>query len=428
MKTRTVYKQTEIGEIPEEWEVKNIAELFDIVTGTTPSTKNNDYWKNGTVTWITPADMSKVNGKMYIQRSQRQITEKALREVNLTLMPKDSILLSTRAPVGYVAIITSPSTFNQGCKGLVPKNVKLVPEFFAYYLVNRRFFLESISSGSTFKELSKDALESIMLPYPELSEQQKIAEILSTVDDAIQKSDEIIKKTQLLKKGLLHHLLTRGIGHSRFKQTEIGEIPEEWEVVKLAEIAEFKNGINFTKELKGSRGVLTIDVLNMYGQSIYVDLSQLYRVNIDLKKEYFLIPGDILFVRSSLKREGVGWASLFGKWNEPVTYAGFIIRARLKRSDILPEFLTYFLRSGVARRELISSGGQVAITNISQDQLGFLDIPLPPLSEQQKIAEILSTVDKKIVCETERKEHLQKIKTGLMNDLLTGKRRVKVKA
>lgn len=419
------FKQTEIGEIPDDWEIRRISEFCDIRTGGTPSMNHSEYFC-GNIKWIRSGDIHKKR----IYDVEGRITTEGMNNSNAKLLPVNSVLIAmngrgrTRASV---AILKTEATCNQSLAAIITKD-DTNPEYLMYHLENRYNELRNLTGDNDRSGLNLGLIGDLSVAIPRPSEQQKIAKILSTVDDAIQKSDEIIQKTQLLKKGLLHQLLTRGIGHSRFKQTEIGEIPEEWKVVKLAEIAEFKNGINFTKEQKGSRGVLTIDVLNMYGQSIYVDLSQLYRVNTDLKKEYFLVPGDILFVRSSLKREGVGWASLFGKWNEPVTFAGFVIRARLKRSDILPEFLTYFLRSGIARRELISSGGQVAITNISQDQLGLLDIPLPPLSEQQKIAEILSTVDKKIETETERKERLQKIKTGLMNDLLTGKRRVKVEA
>ena len=143
-------------------------------------------------------------------------------------------------------------------------------------------------------------------------------------------------------------------------------------------------------------------------------------------EELGLRKGDILFVRSSLKREGTGWASLFNGWNEPVTFCGFIIRARLKNKKIFPEFLTYFLRSDFARRGLVASSGQVAITNITQDVLKILRFPLPPFDEQKRIAKILSIVDRKIEIERKEKEKLERIKQGLMDLLLTGKIRVKV--
>jgi type I restriction enzyme S subunit len=168
---------------------------------------------------------------------------------------------------------------------------------------------------------------------------------------------------------------------------------------------EFKNGINFNANQKGDRGVLTIDVLNMYGESIYVNLQNLYRVRTEIKnkEDYMLKDGDILFVRSSVKREGVGWASLFKGGNEPVTFCGFIIRGRLNEVHYFPEFLTYFLRSNIARNELIVGSGYVTITNINQKLLKNLLVPIPfingiPNLEEQKrivarIEELFSKID-----------------------------------
>ncbi|MHA1224500.1 MAG: restriction endonuclease subunit S, partial [Candidatus Heimdallarchaeaceae archaeon] len=231
------FKQTPICRMPNDWEVKKIVDLFKVKIGTTPSTKQKKYWDNGHIAWITPADMSKLNGRLFIENSGRKITEKGLKETNLTLMPYGSIIISTRAPVGYVAIIKGKATFNQGCKGLMPKNIKEInPVFYTYYLLSKKSFLEHLSGGSTFKELSKKTLEDFIVPLPPLPEQQKIAEVLSTVDEGIQKVDDAIKKTERVKKGLMQKLFTEGIGHKKFKDSEIGKMPKEWEVVKLDQI------------------------------------------------------------------------------------------------------------------------------------------------------------------------------------------------
>jgi len=203
------FKDTEIGRIPREWEVKKVVDLFNVETGTTPSTKNKEYWESGNIVWLTPADMSKLNGSVYIKNSKRKVTKKGLEETNLTLMPIDSIIISTRAPVGYVVIVKNNATFNQGCKGLIPKDRREVnSKFYAYYLLSKRNLLVNLSGGSTFKELSKETLENFKLLLPPLSEQKKIAEILSTVDKRIEllkKKREILNR---IKKGLMNNLLT----------------------------------------------------------------------------------------------------------------------------------------------------------------------------------------------------------------------------
>jgi len=209
MKKNQKFKQTEIGTMPKQWEVKKIIDLFSVETGTTPSTKQKKYWNGGYVNWVTPTDMSKLHGRLYIKNSERKITEKGLREANLTLMPTGSIIISTRALVGYVAIVEGNATFNQECKGLIAKNTKKInPEFYTYYLLSKRTTLEYSSGGSTFKELSKNALESFKVPLPPLPEQKKIAEILSTVDERLQLLREKKEGLKKVKRGLMNDLLT----------------------------------------------------------------------------------------------------------------------------------------------------------------------------------------------------------------------------
>lgn len=205
----TKFKMTEIGEIPEEWEISKLDKIFNIFTGTTPSTKIRKYWHNGSIEWLTPKDLGRMADSIFISSSEKKITPDALKECSLNLIPKGSILISTRAPVGYVGVSKTKITFNQGCKGLVPIELNNIDtSFYAYYLAYKRSILVSKSSGSTFKELSKESLANFDVPVPPLPEQQKIAEILTTVDHKLELLRN--KKTHLerLKKGLMEDLLT----------------------------------------------------------------------------------------------------------------------------------------------------------------------------------------------------------------------------
>ncbi|MES9947680.1 MAG: restriction endonuclease subunit S [Candidatus Thiodiazotropha sp.] len=195
---------------------------------------------------------------------------------------------------------------------------------------------------------------------------------------------------------------------------------EAWPTSSLGEFAEFKNGINFTKAQKGEVGVPTIDVKNMYGYGFAAGVENLYRVDKEIKDDYFLKKGDLLFVRSSLKQEGIGWTAQFVSNSEPTTYCGFIIRARLNDQDRTdPSFLTFYFRSDEARRALIASSGKVAITNISQGILSKVPIPLPPLPEQKKIAHILSTVQRSIEAQERIIQTTTELKKALMHKLFT---------
>jgi type I restriction enzyme S subunit len=123
-------------------------------------------------------------------------------------MPKDSIIISTRAPVGYVAITLKESTFNQGCKGLVPKSREILSSFYCYYLKLCKRKLENLSSGSTFKELAKERLENFLIPELALAEQHRITGILGSLDKSIEALRNRQKRLEKIKKGLMDDLLT----------------------------------------------------------------------------------------------------------------------------------------------------------------------------------------------------------------------------
>jgi type I restriction enzyme, S subunit len=204
-------------------------------------------------------------------------------------------------------------------------------------------------------------------------------------------------------------------GHSYPPVNELKSSPSDWSISELGEVAEFKNGINFTKTEKGEHGVPTLDVRNMYGRGVTVDCTNLYRVSKRIGNDHLLRTGDLLFVRSSLKQEGIGWTSLFIDGAEPTSFCGFIIRARIRSgAPIDPLFLAYFCRSSDARNRLVAGSGKVAITNISQDVLARLPIPVPPLPEQKKIAAVLGVVQQAM----EQQERLLALTAELKKTLL----------
>jgi type I restriction enzyme S subunit len=414
-------KIPELGKVPEEWEVVEIRELFRVETGTTPSTKIPDYW-NGEINWYTPLDLSKLNGRVVINDSERKITFKALKEYNLPLLPAGSIILSTRAPVGYVALLESEGTFNQGCKGLIPINrERIYPLFYCYYLSFQRLKLERLSGGSTFKELSKTMLESFKVFLPPVAEQRKIAEILSRVDDAIQKTDEVIANTAYLKKGLMQELLTKGIGHKEFKDTEIGRIPKDWEVIRIQEVADIRSN---RSKLEVTDKVAFIPMELIPNDGIYADfeIKDFNRVS----SYTYCEAGDILLAKitPSLEngKQGIVPSNTPKGFALATTEVFPIVCRNVKRM-----FMFYLLKYPKFRKILESSmRATTGRLRVPKEALLHLKIPLPKFDEQRKIAEILTTIDRKLEIERKEKARLEKIKQGLMDLLLTGKIRVKV--
>jgi len=403
------------------WESKNLQEVFKIMTGTTPSTKSKKFWSNGTIVWVTPSDMSLLNGKIFISDSERKITKAALDESNLVLLPTDSIIISTRAPVGYVAINKRELCFNQGCKALVKKEKYTADsQFYYYYFSFISNYLNSISGGSTFKELSKDALKNLDIPFPPLSEQKAIADILSTVDEAIQKADEAIKKSERIKQGMMHKLLTEGIGHKEFKQTKIGKIPKAWEVKKVGEVAKIRSFSN-----RNSADLIANIPMELISDSkLYCKF--LMKAKQEIKSFTYCESGDLLFAKITPSLENGKQGIVPDNIPNGFAYATTEVFP-LVANSIDNKFLFYLLKLSRYRNIIIGSMiGTTGRQRASKQSLEKLRIPLPGLDEQSEIVEILETFDSRIDLSKQRKQKLERIKTGLMNDLLTGKKRVKI--
>lgn len=182
------------------WKVMKLSEVATIVGGGTPSSSKSEYFENGNIPWITPKDLSGYN-KRYISKGERNITELGLKNSSAKLLPKNTVLLTSRAPIGYVAIASNEISTNQGFKSLV-LNDGHIPEFFYYLLKNNVHILESRATGSTFKEISGQILKDTELSIPTPDIQQKIVDILSPLDDKIELNTQINKTLEQIAQAL----------------------------------------------------------------------------------------------------------------------------------------------------------------------------------------------------------------------------------
>lgn len=172
----------------QKWEVKKLCELGEIVGGATPSTNREDYY-NGDIAWLTPKDLAGYT-KRYVSRGERSITELGLKSCSAKVLPKHSVLFTSRAPIGYVAISENDICTNQGFKSVIP-NGTTDYKFLFYLLKYNKPFIESMGSGTTFKEVSGTIMKNIEFKVPEYAEQKRISAILSSIDDLIELNDRI---------------------------------------------------------------------------------------------------------------------------------------------------------------------------------------------------------------------------------------------
>lgn len=273
------------------------------------------------------------------------------------------------------------------------------------------------------KSITFKVISSIKIPTPPLVEQKRIAEILTSVDDAIQATKKVIEQTKRVKQGLLQELLTRGIGHTKFKMTEIGEIPESWEVVKIDKILESSTyGIN--KSLCDDSSLTP--VLRMGNiQENKLSLSGLKYCDVtDLKKEAsFLKKNDIIFNRTN-SYDLVGKVAIIDT-GATLSYASYLIRLRTnEKAD--PRWLVELLSSETMQLRLksIATLG-VSQCNINPTKMRNLKIFLPSISEQIKMVSVFGKINAAIKSNQNKTVEFQTIKAGLMQDLLTGKVRTR---
>ena len=217
--------------VPKGWKRVKLGEMADIVGGGTPKTKIPEYW-NGDIPWLTPKDLSNFKG-IYVSHGERFITKTGLQNSSAKLLPKGTILLTSRAPVGYLAIAKNKIATNQGFRSLVVKSG--YDNLFIFYLLKNNInYLKSQATGTTFGELSGSTLKSLEFLIPPLPEQREIANILSSLDDKI---DLLHRQNKTLE----------AMAETLFRKWFIEEAKEDWEEVKLGDLIIPKKGKNLTR-------------------------------------------------------------------------------------------------------------------------------------------------------------------------------------
>ena len=193
-----------------EWVECKISDIGTVVGGATPSTKKPDNYKNGTIAWITPKDLSTFSGR-YIQSGKRNITEIGLNSCSTQLLPKNTVLFSSRAPIGYVAIAANDVCTNQGFKSIIP-NENTDPIFLYYLLKYNKNKIEGLGSGTTFKEVSGSMMKNIVVSVPkDKTIQERIASVLNSIDNKIEENERINNNLEEQLSSLFTHTFAGSI-------------------------------------------------------------------------------------------------------------------------------------------------------------------------------------------------------------------------
>lgn len=405
-----------------KWEDKAVTDFSNVLSGATPSTNNPTYW-NGEINWITPADLSKLRTR-YFDKTERRLSIEGLRNCAANLLPAESIVMSSRAPIGYFAIGKIEFATNQGCKSFLLKSGQDADFHYYNFLFNVRKFLR-LGSGSTFAEVSKKDVESISFRIPtDYSQQRKIARILANVDDVIEQTELTIDKLKKVKQGMMHDLFTRGIdiktGQLRppqseapelYKKSELGWIPKEWDVVAVQDFGSVVTGNTPSKNNISNWGndFLWASPFDFYEKYIYETQTLLSNNG---KKCARIVPAGSVLITciASLGKNAI--AAFEMAFNQQ-------INAVIINRDNDNEYFYYNISNDGIRFSALA--GQTAVPIINKTTFEKFKLTRALLPEQKLIADRISNADEHLLKTKKELNKYEKLKQGLMQDLLTGK-------
>lgn len=404
------YKATALGIIPQEWEVRLLNYLGAIYSGGTPDTEIAEYW-NGNIAWCTPSDITKLATK-YIENTEVKISAKGLKESSATLLPPRSIVVCTRATIGNAAICNTEIATNQGFKNIIP-NEKANPEWLYYIITYSKPRLVRLGCGSTFLEVSKKDFSRFKIAVPPLAEQRKIAEVLGVWDEAIEKQARLIEKLALRKRALMQRLLSAKLRLPGFS--------EPWKKVNYSDI------------LKEVRRTLTWDENELYDlisvrrrSGGVFHRESLYGHEIKTKTLRPALKGDFLISKMQIVH---GASGVVPKQLSGMKISGSYIALIAKDpKELNINYFNLWSQMPLFYHQTFVSSYGVHIEKMTFDLDAFMSLSmnLPPIEEQNRIVEVISTATNEIELAKEKLERLRRQKRGLMQQLLTGKKRIKI--
>ena len=351
-----------------KWEYKKLGEVCTVVSGSTPKTQIENYW-NGIHYWITPAEL---DGSAYVSKSERLITDLAIEKTNLTLMPVGTVLLSSRAPIGKVAITTVPMFCNQGFKNLICSD-SVHNKYLYWFLKGKTVYLNTLGRGATFKEISKTIVENIKIPIYPFEEQQRIAAELDCLNEMIALKQEQLKELDKLAQAIFYEMF--GDGYVQKSLGEFCEVGTGSTPNRKKERIYYGGNIHWVKTTE----VQNNDIFNTEETITEIALEQtnckIYPI------------GTILMAMYGQGKTRGQVARLMIEAATNQACAAIVPNEKECERDFLYEnlLLSYEKIRGMAR------GGNQA--NLNLQLVKSIQVPLPPLPLQQQFAEKISAIE-----------------------------------
>jgi len=399
------------------WQSRPLGELATTTSGGTPSRKRKDYY-GGSIPWVKSGELN----DDYIFETEEHITETGLKNSSAKLFPSGTVLIALYgATVGKTSILRTDASTNQAVCGITP-GPNIDAGYLRYHLISLRRELLSHRYGGAQPNISQQIVRNQKISYPPPPEQKKIAHILSTVQRAIEAQERIIQTTTELKKALMHKLFTEGLRNEPQKQTEIGLVPESWEVVELGDLLTIAQyGMSVKGNPEGNYPILRM-TNQVDGQIVDRNLQYVEIGDADFAK-FKVERGDILFNRTN-SLDLVGRTAIFDIAGGFV-FASYLIRLRTDERQLNPFFLNCYFNTDEVQARLKSIATRaVSQSNISATRLKGFPFPKPSLDEQEEIVAHAKALDRKLAVHWGKLEQLQDLFRTLLHELMTAKIRV----
>ncbi|CDG52293.1 Type I restriction modification DNA specificity domain protein [Halomonas sp. A3H3] len=406
--------------VPDGWKSTTLGQIAQVTSGGTPSKSEPSYWAGGSIPWIRTTEIQ--NCRLKPNDAIKFITEEGLKNSSAKLLPEGTILLAmigqgkTR---GQIALLLFKATTNQNSAAIILKDGS-DPEFYYNFLLSRYKYIRSASNSAGQSNLSGTIVKTIRVPAPPFAEQKKIAQILSTWDQAITATERLLENSQQRKKGLMQKLLT---GKKRLPGFE-----GEWFQHPLAEVAKV---IVSPVDKKSNPGEQPVHLCN------YIDVYYNTRINKRMSfmeatakdseiEKYTLNLGDVVITKDSETPGDIAVPALVAEDLDGVVCGYHLAILRPKPSKLKGSFLNYLLSMPKTRYYFFSLATGATRFGLSVGAIHNAELTLPPVPEQEAIAELLTVSDDEFEVISQRLDRLKQEKRALMQQLLTGKRRVNV--
>jgi len=420
----------------DKWEKLTVADLGEIISGGTPSRTNLTFW-NGQIPWVTPSEITSLASK-YLDDTAEKITPDGLAACAARLLPVGSVVVTTRASLGGVAIARVPVATNQGFKSIIPN--PQTDSLFCYYAIQAiRPDIKRLANGTTFFEISKSDFARIEVCRPPKTEQRKIAAILDAIDTSVAGTWQMITKLRQIRRGLIHDLLTRGLDENgelrdpihhpeQFKDSRLGLIPREWKCSVFSEVLERIDAGQSPDypdypAPPGDWGVLKVSAIGPDGFRPSEN-KWITKAN-DQNPVYEIHDGDLLISRANTY-DLVGLVCIVQRAPIHLMLSDKTLRLRPKNGRALEPFFALLLQMPMVRVqiEVNATGTSGSMKNISQEVIRALQLAYPEKGEQERILEVLSPLNAHLELNEKEFSKLVALRSGLMADLLTGRVRV----